>query len=845
MKILERPSASSRSSWLEQDRSSATRTCIDLSGPWSVSVNGAEPRTVQVPSAVDGEGDLVFQRTFSLDERALKSSEFQIVALGINTEAEFFINEMFVGKHVGGYTSFELEIPNDVLQIGSENVLKIIVSNTLNSTTSFPLRKQVWGWKNYGGIFRDIYIRVTPRIWISALASRTTFDAKSGRGRVEITATVSTGAIETSEPPRVGSRRTPSHQIRFELFDPAIPEPIAESRPLALELLPDVDVPFQAQLDLRSLRAWTPETPERYRLRASIVLPGEFRTQLIDELSSMIAFGSLAIDGGRLQWNGSALALKGVVWHEELEGQGAALTAEQMERDISMIKALGANAVRFAFHPPHPLMVELCDRYGLFALVEIPLWNVPGSVMASDPFLPLAETSARAMVSRDRSRISVLAWGLGSQFESSSPDAVTAVTRLAAAVRELDGRPLYVGITGSAADSCSSLTDLAALSVGEVSPVRLDRLLEGFKARHPGKPVILLSYGHPVEFGNRSGYSDPTSEEAQARYFVQTAPIIRDAKIAGAFINAFADWHGDRPIMTIPFQSGQNHPLGLVTGEREPTLAYEYVRALYAGQRTTALPIGSARSSFPVVHIVTGFAVIFLIAYFYNYNRRFQESFKRALTRTYNFYSDLRDVRIVSPGHTMLVAFSVALTLGVFTSSLLYHFRTDVRLDYLLSLLVSDPVKVPIITLAWDPLLAIAVASGSYLVILFLTAAVLKVMSFLVRARVRPFHLFTIVTWGGLPLVFLSPIAMALFKILTSPVYVIPTFVLIGIMLAWSALRILKGFAVVADVRPIKVYAVALLVGGLSLAALAFYGESETALVSYVQLFLALVGGLV
>ncbi len=843
--ILERSTDSPRAAWLEEDRTSATRKFIDLSGEWSLTIGGAEPRTVQVPVSLDLEGDFVFQRTFTVDERTLKSSSLQIVALGINLEAEFYINEMFVGKHVGGYSSIDLEIPDDVLQIGPENVLKVIVSNRLNATSTLPLRKQIWGWKNYGGIFRDIYIRVTPRIWISQMSTRTTFDPKTGRGRLEIAGTVSTGAIVIETQPPVGSRRSPQHQIRFEVFDPTVEEPIAESRPLSLDLQPDSDIPVEAQLDLRSVRAWTPETPERYRLRASIVLPGELRPVLVDERTSMVGFGAMAIEKQRLQWNGSPVTLRGVVWHEQWEGQGASLSAEQMEQDVRMIKTLGANAVRFAFHPPHPFMVELCDRYGLYVLEEIPIWNVPASVIASEPYWSLADASARAMVTRDRSHVAVLAWGLGSQVESSSADAVSALTRLVSAVRELDSRPLYLGITGSAADSLSELMDFAALSVGDVSPARFDRLLTDFKSRHADKPLLLVAYGHPVEFGNRNGYSDPLSEEAQARYFVQTAPIIRDAKIAGSFVNAFADWRGDRPIMTLPFRTGQNHPLGLTNGRREPTLAYEYVRALYAGQRTTALPIGSSRSSFPVVHIIAGFAVIFLIAYLYNYNRRFQDSFKRALTRTYNFYSDLRDVRIVSPLHTMLVALAVSLTLGVFMSSLLFHFRTDTRLDYLLSLLVSDAVKEPIITLAWDPLMAIAVATALSLMVLVVCALVLKVLSILLRARVRPFHLLTIIAWGGLPLVFLSPISMALFKILTSPFYVIPVFALIGVMLLWSTVRILKGFAVVADIPPMRAYIVAVVLAGIAVAALAFYGESETALISYVRLFLAIVGGLV
>jgi len=36
----------------------------------------------------------------------------------------------------------------------------------------------------------------------------------------------------------------------------------------------------------------------------------------------------------------------------------------------------------------------------------------------------------------------------------------------------------------------------------------------------PNQPVIVGRYGKAVETGNRNGYSDPMSQEAQARYLL-------------------------------------------------------------------------------------------------------------------------------------------------------------------------------------------------------------------------------------------------------------------------------------------------------------------------------------
>ena len=119
---------------------------------------------------------MTFRRSFTLNEELLKEYAFKFVALGINYDCEIYINEVFVGKHVGGYTSFEFEIPDDALQIGQENTIKVVVSDRLNARNTLPLWKQIWGWKNYGGILRDVYLLATPKLWIDRVHLRTSLN---------------------------------------------------------------------------------------------------------------------------------------------------------------------------------------------------------------------------------------------------------------------------------------------------------------------------------------------------------------------------------------------------------------------------------------------------------------------------------------------------------------------------------------------------------------------------------------------------------------------------------------------------------------------------------------------
>ena len=95
---------------------------------------------VQIPAAADYIGKIVYRRTFSVTESSVLTNSYTFVSYGMNYSAEVFINDSFVGRHEGGYTSFEFQIPENVIQVGSENVIRIVVDNTLNYRSTFPAR---------------------------------------------------------------------------------------------------------------------------------------------------------------------------------------------------------------------------------------------------------------------------------------------------------------------------------------------------------------------------------------------------------------------------------------------------------------------------------------------------------------------------------------------------------------------------------------------------------------------------------------------------------------------------------------------------------------------------------
>ena len=116
---------------------------------------------------------------------------------------------------------------------------------------------------------------------------------------------------------------------------------------------------------------WSPEEPNLYELRARLESDhGE------DAWNCRTGFREVVTQGPDFLLNGQRLVLKGVARHDMWKEQGFTLTRRQMEQDMRMIKAMGANFIRQVHYPHHRYLVDLADEYGLLISEEPGYWNM-------------------------------------------------------------------------------------------------------------------------------------------------------------------------------------------------------------------------------------------------------------------------------------------------------------------------------------------------------------------------------------------------------------------------------------------------------------------------------------
>ena len=83
---------------------------------------------------------------------------------GASSVAEFWLNGQRVGEHKGGYTSFEFDVTSYAKFGETENVLTVKLDNLFRATLP-PTVKTDYSF--YGGIYRDVWLRITHPTYIS------------------------------------------------------------------------------------------------------------------------------------------------------------------------------------------------------------------------------------------------------------------------------------------------------------------------------------------------------------------------------------------------------------------------------------------------------------------------------------------------------------------------------------------------------------------------------------------------------------------------------------------------------------------------------------------------------
>lgn len=181
----------------------------------------------------------------------------------------------------------------------------------------------------------------------------------------------------------------------------------------------------QIRFYLENCRLWTAETPWLYTV--------EIQTEK-EWITDRFGIREISVENGVLFINKTPVKFHGVNRHDSDPVTGYAISRQQMERDLKLMKEHNVNAVRTSHYPNSPQYYHLFDEMGFYVMDEadneshgtdkvfkkvddwdthVKKWNRP---IADNPaYTEAVLDRTRRCVERDKNHASVLMWSMGNE----------------------------------------------------------------------------------------------------------------------------------------------------------------------------------------------------------------------------------------------------------------------------------------------------------------------------------------------------------------------------------------------------------------------------------------------
>lgn len=384
----------------------ARRDWISLDGAWRISRAGRFTRrsgasggmaTINVPFPVGCEasgvdfadsGIFLYARDFDIPRKRNDDRYFLNVG-AVDYEARVFVNGRNVGRHLGGYSSFRIDV-TDALREGA-NELKIEVRDShaawkVRGKQTFLRKPFVVWYSGFAGIWQSVWLERTGSAYIvSASACAASLDG--GERGILVSANV-TG---------LGDMGPSGSKFLVEIESP---DGARATREVAATKDGDVTcgLPFGAIGEFR----WSADKPDLYRIAYRLVLGDK----TLDAVDSYFGLRHIEAREGRLFLNGRELFLKmALVQGYYPRGGYTPESDEVIAGDIAALRRMGFNGARIHQKIESPRFHYLCDTMGLLVTYEMPSFYWP-TQRGFEAF----ERELRDIIARDSMHPSSIVW---------------------------------------------------------------------------------------------------------------------------------------------------------------------------------------------------------------------------------------------------------------------------------------------------------------------------------------------------------------------------------------------------------------------------------------------------
>lgn len=318
---------------------------------------------------------------------------------GIYMDCTVFVNGSRAGEWKYGYTTFEVDITPYVTD-GRNEILVKVVHQCPNSR-----------WYTGAGIYRPVWLIEREPVHFVADGIYIHTEKEGSGYHTELSA-------ELHFPEGVSAAE---YQVSYQLFD--------KEECLVAEAVVSAECP-ETDLFVEVATEWSVSNPYLYQLRAeliyadSIAATDEWR-EVLDTETITYGYRTLTFTSDKgFFLNGEHVKLNGVCLHHDLGCLGSAMNKCALQRQLKLMRDMGANAIRTAHNMPAVELMELADEMGFLVLSEsFDCWKKPKNPYDYARFFEeWAERDVAKWIRRDRNHPSVIMWSVGNEIYDTHAD---------------------------------------------------------------------------------------------------------------------------------------------------------------------------------------------------------------------------------------------------------------------------------------------------------------------------------------------------------------------------------------------------------------------------------------
>lgn len=390
---------------------------VDIPHDWSIEQNFTRDFSAKNESGSLPGGIGWYSKTLTAEE--VKEFEGKNVILnfgGIYMCSYIYINGEEIASNCYGYNSFDVDISSYFKENQVVEITVLVINRLPNSR-----------WYSGSGIYRKVFLTVTEPVFIEPNGIYvTTPDLKnnfSSQAKANINIKIR-NALSTET--RIKIRNEIKNQKG---------ETVSSDESEEILLFPNSSNDKNIILQVQKPELWSAEQPNLYTLYTTLI-QGE---NALDETQTAFGFRWTEYDREKgFILNGIPTKLKGVCLHHDQGGLGAKAYSQSIQRQLEIMKEMGANAVRTAHNPASKEFIEMCSKMGLLVIEEsFDTWNgaknkydfskIFGKKLKGTNLnlygaenVTWAEFIIKSMIMRDRNEPCIIMWSLGNEIQGSN-----------------------------------------------------------------------------------------------------------------------------------------------------------------------------------------------------------------------------------------------------------------------------------------------------------------------------------------------------------------------------------------------------------------------------------------